>query len=63
MTLTLKFLHLATIAIWSAGLLGLPFLFWQRRNLQPGPDLDRLHRITRLVYVELASPAAVIAGI
>ena len=61
MTLALKFLHLATIAIWSAGLLALPFLFWQRRHLTPGKDLDRLHRITRLVYVELASPAAVIA--
>ena len=61
MTTFLKFVHLGTIAIWSGGLLALPFLFWQRRALEVGPDLDRLHRITRLVYVELTSPAAFIA--
>jgi len=61
MTTLLKFVHLAAIAIWSGGLLALPFLFWQRHMLQPGPDLDRLHRITRLVYVELTSPAAFVA--
>jgi putative membrane protein len=60
-TTILKFIHLAAIAVWSGGLLGLPFLFWQRRGLAPGADLDRLHRITRLVYVELTSPAAFIA--
>jgi uncharacterized membrane protein len=60
-TIALKFIHLAAIAVWSAGLLALPFLFWQRRLLTAGPDLDRLHRITRLVYVVLTSPAAFIA--
>ena len=60
-TTFLKFVHLAAIVIWSGGLLALPFLFWQRRALEAGPDLDRLHRITRLVYVELTSPAAFIA--
>ncbi len=59
-TLT-KFIHLATIAIWSGGLLALPFLFWQRRGLRAGPELDQLHRIARLVYVELTSPAAFVA--
>ena len=61
MTTLLKFVHLAAIALWSGGLLALPFLFWQRRGLAAGPDLDRLHRIARLVYVELTSPAAFIA--
>ncbi|RZU01259.1 CopD family protein [Rivibacter subsaxonicus] len=61
MTTFLKFVHLATIAVWSGGLLALPFLFWQRRALEAGPDLDRLHRIVRLVYVELTSPAAFVA--
>ena len=61
MTTLLKFVHLAAIALWSGGLLALPFLFWQRRALELGPDLDRLHRIVRLVYVELTSPAAFIA--
>ena len=61
MTTFLKFVHLAAIAIWSGGLFALPFLFWQRRMLEAGPNLDRLHRIVRLVYVELTSPAAFIA--
>ena len=36
-------------------------MFWQRRMLEVGGELDRLHRMTRLVYVEIASPAAVVA--
>jgi uncharacterized membrane protein len=61
MTVFLKFVHLAAIAIWSAGLLVLPFLLWQRTTLTTEADLDRLHRLTRFVYVGMASPAAVIA--
>ena len=61
MTTFLKFVHLAAIAVWSGGLIALPFLFWQRRTLEAGLDLDRLHRVARLVYVELTSPAAFIA--
>lgn len=61
MTTALKFIHLAAIALWSGGLLALPFLFWQRRALAAGPELDRLHRIVRLVYVEMTSPAAFVA--
>jgi protoporphyrinogen IX oxidase len=60
-TTFLKFVHLAAIALWSGGLIALPFLFWQRRTLEAGLDLDRLHRAARLVYVELTSPAAFIA--
>ena len=61
MTVLLKFTHLAAIAIWSAGLLALPVLFWQRRALDLGDEMDRLHRMTRFVYVEIASPAAFVA--
>jgi len=61
MTTLFKFIHLGTIAIWSAGLIVLPFLFWQRRGLQMGQELDRLHRLTRFVYVEMTSPAAFVA--
>jgi protoporphyrinogen IX oxidase len=61
-TTFLKFVHLGAIAVWSGGLLALPFLFWQRRaHAAAAPELERLHRITRLVYVELTSPAAFIA--
>ena len=51
LTIFLKFVHLAAIAIWSGGLIVLPFLFWQRRTVGVGSDLDRLHRMTRFVYV------------
>ncbi|NIF53451.1 CopD family protein [Burkholderia sp. Ax-1724] len=61
MTTLLKFIHLAAIALWSGGLIVLPFLFWQRGAQTEGTELDRLHRITRMVYVELTSPAAFVA--
>ncbi len=61
MTVLLKFVHLAAIAIWSGGLVALPFMFWQRRTFVMDADLDRLHRMTRFVYVGMASPAAFIA--
>ena len=61
MTVFLKFIHLAAIAIWSAGLIVLPFLFRQRRAFGAGTALDRLHRMTRFVYVGMASPAAFVA--
>ena len=61
MTIFLKFVHLAAIAIWSGGLFVLPFLFQQRQGLGAGPDLDRLHRLARFVYVDTTSPAAFVA--
>lgn len=61
MTVFLKFVHLAAIAIWSAGLIVLPFLYRSRRVTAAGSELERLHRLTRFVYVGMASPAAVIA--
>jgi putative membrane protein len=61
MTTFLKFLHLATISIWSGGLLVLPFLFWQRMAYTAGPEFERLHRVTRFVYVKTTSPAAFLA--
>ncbi len=61
MTTLLKFIHLAAISIWSAGLIALPFLFRQRLLANCRMDLDRLHRMTRFIYIGLTSPAAVIA--
>jgi protoporphyrinogen IX oxidase len=56
----LKFLHAATIALWAAGLLALPFIYRQRPGLQ-GDDLHRLHAFTRYFYVGFVSPAAFVA--
>jgi putative membrane protein len=60
-TTFLKFVHIATIAVWAGGLIVLPFLFWQRRPLAAGLELERLHRVTRFVYVKTTSPAAFVA--
>ena len=61
MTTYLKFMHLATIAVWSGGLIVLPLLFWQRRHVANVAELEQLHRITRFVYVVMTSPAAFVA--
>jgi uncharacterized membrane protein len=55
-----KLVHVATIALWSAGLVALPMLFGQRGGLSDTP-LHRLHAFTRFFYVALVSPAAFIA--
>lgn len=56
----LKFIHVATIALWSAGLIALPFLYLQRKGLA-GEALHKLHAFTRFLYVALVSPAAFVA--
>lgn len=56
----LKFVHVGSIALWSAGLIALPFLFRQRRGLE-GEALRRLHAFTRFFYVNLVSPGAFVA--
>ena len=61
MTTFLKFVHIATIAVWSGGLIVLPYLLLQRQSVAVGPELDRLHRVTRFVYVAMTSPAAFVA--
>ena len=62
MTTLLKFVHIGGIGVWAGGLLVLPYLFWQRRFLPAaGPEVERLHRLTRFVYVAMSSPAAAVA--
>lgn len=56
----LKFVHIVAIALWSVGLLSLPFLYLQRRKLAD-TDLYRLHNFTRFLYIRFVSPAAFIA--
>lgn len=62
--LSLKLLHIAAIAVWAAGLLYLPGLFAAHPQ-SAGSEVDfrRLRKQTRVVYVALMSPAAVIAVI
>lgn len=56
----LKFLHVAAIALWSAGLIALPFLYLQRKGLVD-EALHRLHGFTRFLYVAVMSPGAFLA--
>lgn len=57
----LKFVHVATISIWAAGLICLPFLFAQRKDVGNDEALHRLHAMVRFLYVAMLSPTAFIA--
>ncbi len=61
---SLKLIHIAAIVMWAAGLLYLPGLFAAHPQ-SAGDDaaFSRLRRQTRIVYVALMSPAAVVAVI
>lgn len=61
MSATLKFLHIAAIAIWAAGLVCFPYLVRQRNDMGQDTDLHRLHSMARFFYVVILSPAAFIA--
>lgn len=56
----LKFVHVLAIAMWSVGLLSLPFLYSQRRQLKD-KALFSLHNFVRFFYIKLVSPAAFVA--
>ena len=53
----IKFLHIAAISIWSAGLICLPGLYVQRVHAADSA-LHRLQALVRYLYVGLMSPAA-----
>lgn len=57
----LKFVHIAAIAIWTAGLISLPSLYVQRAHVENDDALYRMQRMTRFAFVVLISPAAFIA--
>lgn len=64
-----KFIHIAAIAVWAAGLVSIPTFhrqLGQLRTKRPGtplPDEDvlQVQRAVRLTYVGIVSPAAFIA--
>lgn len=57
----LKVIHIAAIAIWSAGLICLPGLYVQRAHVPNKPSLHRLQGLVRHLYVGILSPAAFLA--
>lgn len=61
MIVILKFLHIAAISIWTAGLISLPSLYVQRAHVKSNDSLYRMQRMVRFTYVAIISPAAFIA--
>ena len=57
----LKLLHLAAIAVWSAGLICLPALYVQRAHVADKDSKHRLQAMVRFLYVAILSPAAFVA--
>lgn len=56
-----KFVHIAAISIWAAGIISLPGLYVQRAHVKDGNDLYRLQRLVRFAFVAIISPAAFLA--
>ncbi|MDZ7601299.1 MAG: CopD family protein [Hoeflea sp.] len=54
----LKFVHIATVAVWMASLVGLPGLYVQRARLSDREELLSLQRMVRYAYLKIMSPAA-----
>lgn len=61
MVAILKFIHIASVAIWMAGLVSLPGLFVQRARIADASELLSLQRMVRHAYLALMSPAAFVA--
>lgn len=57
----LKFLHIAGICVWIAGLACLAALLFDHRKVRDQQDFARVRMGSRFVYMGLASPAAFIA--
>jgi uncharacterized membrane protein len=57
----LKFLHIAALSLWCAGLVGLPLLLARHRPGDDQLDFARRRLVTHYGYVRLVTPAAVVA--
>ncbi len=59
--LWLKFLHMAALSIWVAGLLYLPAMLLAHHRIKDQQDFARIRMGSRFIYMGLVSPAAFIA--
>lgn len=57
----LKGLHMVTLLVWCAGLFYLPALFAAHADTAGGQSFRRLRVMTRVTFVAVTSPAAVLA--
>jgi protoporphyrinogen IX oxidase len=61
MTVVLKVIHIAALSIWCVGLFAMPALLARRRRQLDAVASEELHRFTRRLFIEIMSPAAVVA--
>jgi protoporphyrinogen IX oxidase len=61
MYIGIKFLHIAFVTVWFAGLLALPWLFSRHAEQSSQPGITTMRRIERTVYFAVTTPAAVLA--
>lgn len=58
-----KALHIAALVTWCAGLLALPGLYAQHGRLHEREAIHELHRLARVIFVNVMSPAAFVTVI
>ena len=56
-----KFLHIAALCVWSAGLIGLPLVLARHAPGDDQAEFARLREVTHRAYTGVVTPAAVIA--
>ncbi|WP_419898225.1 CopD family protein [Roseomonas sp. USHLN139] len=61
MIAALKFLHIAALSLWCAGLVGLPLLLARHGPEDAQAEFTRRRLLTHNAYVRLVTPAAVVA--
>ncbi len=61
MITAMKFLHIAALCIWCAGLIGLPLVLAKHDTDHEQLDYARLRVLTHRAYTAIVTPAAVIA--
>lgn len=60
MYIAVKFLHLAFVSVWFAGLLALPWVFGEHARQAPGGGMTEQRRLERTIYFGIMTPAAVL---
>ncbi|MFZ5783700.1 MAG: CopD family protein [Pseudomonadota bacterium] len=61
MIAALKFVHIAALSIWCAGLVGLPLLLARHHPAEDQQRFSRRRLVTHRAYVGVVTPTAVIA--
>lgn len=61
MIVAIKFLHIAALCVWCAGLIGLPLVLARHQANDDQSEYARLRVMTHRAYTGIVTPAAVIA--